>query len=441
MLLKFWGTRGSIPAPIRPEQVELKVLAALQAAGEQNIDLTDLSTLKAFAAELQFAKSTIGGNTTCVTLEIDESLIIFDAGSGIRELGHYLMNAKDERTQKYGFHRGKGHAYIFFTHTHWDHIQGLPFFNPIHVPGNVFDIYHVHDHVPESLARQMDPAFFPLQFDQIGATFNFHHIKEGQQVRLDNALITSIELKHPGKAYAYRVVADNAIAILATDGEYQSLDNTDTLKYRNFYANADVLIFDAMFSVRESFVKEDWGHSSALIGADIASEANVKRLLLFHHDPTSSDAEIVEILRQTEEYIERQGSNLKVMIAAEGLEIDIQNTGVSSDFHIRDQVKDGVVFMALSGKFGGQATERFRQHLAHSLHINNATKVILDFGDLTELQMAGIRALVDARRTVLSLALVDIPENVYRVIELSGTTDFFAIYEDQDSALAALQLE
>lgn len=441
MLLKFWGTRGSIPAPIRPDQVEQKVLAALQAAGQQSIDLTNPQSLKALASALSFAKSTIGGNTTCVTIEVDDNLIIFDAGSGIRELGHYLMSAKDERARKYGFHRGKGHAYLFFTHTHWDHIQGLPFFNPIHVPGNVFDIYHVHEYVPQSLARQMDPAFFPLQFDQIAATFNFHPIKEGEQVRLGNAIITNIELKHPGKAYAYRIAADNAIAILATDGEYQSLDNIDTLKYRNFYANADVLIFDSMFSVRESFVKEDWGHSSALIGADIASEANVKRLLLFHHDPTSSDTEIVEILRQTEEYIERQGGALEVMIAAEGLQIELQNSTITTDFHISDHMESGVVLMSLSGKFGGQATERFRQHLAHTLQVNNASKVILDLGHLTELHMAGIRALVDARRTVLSLALVHIPENVHRVIELSGTTDFFAIYEDKDSALVAFQSE
>ena len=114
---------------------------------------------------------------------------------------------------------------------------------------------------------------------------------------------------------------------------------------------------------------------------------------------------------------------------------------MTTDFHISDHVENGVVLLSLSGKFGGQATERFRQHLAHTLQVNNASKVILDLAHLTELHMAGIRALVDARRTVLSLALVHIPENVYRVIELSGTTDFFAIYEDKDSALGAFQSE
>ena len=439
MLLTFWGTRGSLPAPIKPDQVEQKVFAALQMAGENKINLSDPATLRDFVANLSVAGSTIGGNTTCITMEFGDTLFIFDAGSGIRELGYYLMSAKDEKTKKWGFHRGKGHAYIFFTHTHWDHIQGFPFFNPLHVAGNVFDIYHVHEYVPQSLAKQMESTVFPLQFDQISATLNFHQLQEGERIKIDRAIVSNIELKHPGKAYSYRVEVDNAIAIVATDAEYQSLDNIDTLKYRNFYANADVLVFDAMFSVRESFVKEDWGHSSALIGADMASEANVKRLLLFHHDPASSGGEIYRIRRETEEYLERQGKDLEVIVAKEGLSLDLYNPTVTTDFHIKDRVENGVLYLTLSGKFGGQATERFRKHLSHSLNSHDGTdKVILKMEDLTELQMAGIRALVDARRSVMSLALVAVPENVYRVIELSGTTDFFAIYDDEETAISAL---
>jgi len=438
MLLKFWGTRGSIPAPIRPDQVEQKLIAALLKAGESEVNLKDLAKVKEFVASLSVGGSTIGGNTTCITIELNDKLFIFDAGSGIRELGNYLMSASDEKTKRWGFHKGRGHAYIFFTHTHWDHIQGLPFFNPIHVSGNSFDIYHIHEHVPHSLARQMEAVFFPLQFDRIGATLNFHQLQVDERIKVDDAIITNTELKHPGQAFAYRIEADNAVAIIATDAEYQSLDNTDTLKYRNFYANADALVFDAMFSVRESFVKEDWGHSSALIGADMASEANVKRLLLFHHDPASTDAEIEQILYQTEEYLEQQGKFLEVLIASEGLELELRNPTITSDFHIKDRLEKGVIFISLSGKFGGQATERFRKHLAHSLRSHNSGKVILQMENVQEMQMAGIRALVDARRDVMSLALVSIPENVYRVIELSGTTDFFAIYDDEETAMAAL---
>jgi anti-anti-sigma factor len=379
----------------------------------------------------------VGGNTTCITIELNDQLIIFDAGSGIRELGDYLVGNSDEQVKKWRFSQGKGHAYLFFTHTHWDHVQGFPFFKPIHIPGNVFDIYHIHDYVPDALIQQMDQWFFPKQFDQLGATLNFHQLKEGEQINVAGASLTNMELRHPGKAYAYRVVADNAIAILATDAEYKSLDYVSTAKYCNFYANADALIFDSMFSVRESFVKEDWGHSSALIGADIAREANVKRLYLFHHDPISSDEEIMQIMCETREYLGEGHNTPEVFVATEGLAIDLINSNMS-EFYIQDSFAHDIVFMNLSGKFSAHATEQFRRHLAHSLQAHETDKVILQMDELSGLTMAGIRALVDARRNVMTLALVGMPEHVYRVIELAGTTDFFAIYDTVDEALLAL---
>lgn len=254
MLLKFWGTRGSIPAPLKPDYVEQKLVNALKLAGQKKIDLTNLQAVKEFVAGLSLNGSTVGGNTTCLTIELENDLIIFDAGSGIRELGEALMDRSSAFAQKYRFYQGKGHAYMFFTHTHWDHIQGLPFFTPIHVSGNAFDIFHVHPYVPAVLTRQMEAETFPKQFDQIGAVINFHQLEEGEKIEIAGATITNIELNHPGKAYAYRVEADDAVMIFATDGEYTNLDYASTKKYRNFYANADILIFDAMFSVRESFI-------------------------------------------------------------------------------------------------------------------------------------------------------------------------------------------
>ncbi len=440
MLLRFWGTRGSIPAPIRPEQVQAKIKAILKAAGQKKIDLADSKALHAFTVELMrsLEGSTVGGNTTCVTVEIGDELIIFDAGSGIRELGDYLMDPKNERAKAYGFARGKGRATMFFTHTHWDHIQGLPFFKPIFIAGNEFDIYHVHDYVPAVLARQMEPEVFPLQFNKIGATLRFHQVQEGEPVHVGGAAITNIELKHPGNAYAYRVEADRAVAILATDGEYKDLGYADTEKYRNFYSHADVLIFDAMFSVREAFVKEDWGHSSALIGADIAREAEVKRLFLFHHDSAATDAEIMRVLAETREYLGHSRKVPEVMIACEGMEVNLVNLAPPPDFDVQDYSQNGVVFLVLSGKFGARAIDQFKQHLAASLQTYESDRVILRVENLSELTMAGIRALVDARKSVMSMALVGMPENVYRVLELAGTTDFFAIYKDVDSALSAI---
>ncbi|MFN8455657.1 MAG: MBL fold metallo-hydrolase [Anaerolineae bacterium] len=440
MLVKFWGTRGSIPAPVSPNHVELKLAVALEAAGRHHLDLLKPEVIQDFIKALSFKGSTVGGNTTCVTMEFDDNLIIFDAGSGIRELGEHLMDENNDLAKKYGFSRGRGHAYIFFTHTHWDHIQGLPFFKPIHVAGNIFDVYHVHDYVPEVLTRQMVPEVFPLQFNQVAATFRFYHIDEGEQIEIAGAQISNIELKHPGKAYAYRVEIDNTVAILATDGEYKNLDYASTKKYSRFYANADALIFDAMFSVRESFVREDWGHSSALIGADIAREANVKRLILFHHDPTATDTEIMRVLQETKEYLGHNGGSLEVLVAQEGMQLNLNHNPDSFDFAINDYTERGVAFMSLSGKFGAHATEHFRDHLAESLHKYQTDRVVLHMENLSELTMAGIRALVDARKSVMSLALVSVPDNVYRVFELSGTTDFFAIYQDTSAALAALNL-
>jgi anti-anti-sigma factor len=286
----------------------------------------------------------------------------------------------------------------------------------------------------------MEQEFFPLQFDQINASLNFHKIEEGEKVGIGEAIINNMELKHPGKAYAYRVEADDAVAVLATDGEYKSLDYADTEKYCNFYANADVLIFDAMFSVRESFIKEDWGHSSALIGADIARESNVKRLFLFHHDPATTDAEIMRVVKETREYLGADNEYPEVVTAQEGMEIDLFNQAPITDFQMQDYVKNEVIFIALSGKFGAHVTERFRNQLASSLQTYETNKVILKMEDLDELTMAGIRALVDARKNVMSLALVGLSDRIYRVIELAGTTDFFAIYENDEAALSALAL-
>jgi anti-anti-sigma factor len=230
---------------------------------------------------------------------------------------------------------------------------------------------------------------------------------------------------------------DDAIAILATDSEYTNLDYANTKKYRDFYANADALIFDAMYSVRESFIKEDWGHSSALIGADLARVSNVKRLFLFHHDPTNTDDEITQVLRETKEYLDRSDYP-EVYVAQEGLEVFLDNSAKSADFDMQDRIEGTVILITLSGNFGPQVTDRFRKQLAYSLRTHQSNKVVLKMENLNSLTMAGIRALVDARKSVMSLALVGVPDKVYRVIELSGTTDFFAIYEDEEAALAAL---
>lgn len=424
MKLKFWGVRGSIPSPTLPQSIRNKLLKALKTAGEDKIDLMDTDVILEFINALPLdIQSTIGGNTTCISLEVDGYFIIFDAGSGMRELGQYLMSRE--------FGKGQGHAYIFFTHAHWDHIQGFPFFVPAFIAGNQFDIYHVHPYLPDVLKEQMDSRMFPAAFSALGSDIRFHSLQEGETITLDGLKIDNILLNHPGDSYAYRTKFGTDTIVLATDGEYKNLNESSLARYVDFYRDADVLIFDTQFSVREALIKEDWGHSSALVGADIARAAKVKRLMLFHHDPTSTDEEIVSVLQQTREYLHHHHRRSLVMvdIAREGLDVDFNTKGW---FQIETSELDGLVYLSLYGDFDLRAIEAFKAHISQLAQAKQDKNVILNFENLGEITMAGMNALLDAKSDLYNLAVVNVPPSIYRIMELSGMLDFFAIYESVD---------
>jgi anti-anti-sigma factor len=430
MLVKFWGVRGSIPAPLPSTQIQSKIVRALQEAAVKGVDLSNPKSINEFVTGLPLSiRGAVGGNTSCITLETPEGLVIFDAGTGMRELGNALMERE--------FGQGKGEASIFFTHTHWDHIQGFPFFRPAFVPGNRFTIYYLHPYVEQVIAGQMKPEWFPVQFDHVKDNLEFKQIKEGERVKVAGLEIRSKALQHPGIAYAYRVENGTTSLVLATDGEYKNLSASHTKEYIDFYAGADVLIFDAMFSVRESIIKEDWGHSSALIGADMARQAGVKWLVLFHHDPASEDDEIWRIHRETLEYMSQDLSTAppEVLVATEGLEINLSD---KHDFAVGAQMMGDVALLSLEGRFDAYGAEVFEAQFDTLLAKTNMFKVVLSMQDVTELSMAGVKALLEARKQTYSMALVRLPSHIHRVLELAVTTDFFAIYDEVDIALEAL---
>jgi anti-anti-sigma factor len=426
MLVKFWGVRGSIPAPSLSSQIQSKITRALHEAAARQINLADPEAIDQFVAGLPLGiRGTVGGNTSCITMETPKGLVIFDAGSGIRGLGDALIKRE--------FGQGQGQASIFFTHTHWDHIQGFPFFRPAFVPGNRFTLYCVHPYVEQVIVDQMKPEWFPVQFDYLSAGLEFKHIKEGEVVQVAGLEIRSKSLQHPGIAYAYRVDNGNSSVVLATDGEYKHLSATHTKGYIDFFAGADVLIFDAMFSVRESFIREDWGHSSALIGADMARQAGVKQLVLFHHDPVSEDDEIWRLCRETEEYLAQDPGTIppSVVVATEGLEINLSD---KHDFTVRMHMAGDAAVLSLHGEFDAQGVEIFEAQFGDLVNQDHSRKVILNLEEVTELNMAGVKALLEARKQVNSMALVRLPNHIRRILELAGTTDFFAIYDDMDPA-------
>lgn len=430
MLLKFWGVRGSIPAPLTSNQVRSKIIHALQEAARREIDLRDARAINEFVAGLSpYIQGTVGGNTSCISLETDTQLIIFDAGSGMRELGWALMERE--------FGRGQGQASIFFTHTHWDHIQGFPFFRPVFVRGNHFTIYSVHPYIQQVLSNQMNPEWFPVPFTYLSADIEFKSIKPGEVLRLGELQLRCQVLEHPGHAYAYRVEDGTSSVVLATDGEYKNLSASHTREYIDFFAGADILIFDAMFSVRESFIREDWGHSSAMIGADLARRAGVKRLLLFHHDPAATDDEIWRIAEATQEYLSQDGALVspEVVVACEGMEIDLSN---KADLQITSQLVGDVVVLHLKGRLDAYGADAFESQFEALSSQAEVHKIILDMRGLTELSTAGIKTLLDIRKQTYGMALAELPASIHRVLELAVTADFFAIYDRVDAALAAL---
>jgi anti-anti-sigma factor len=430
MLIKFWGVRGSIPAPLPSIQIQSKIVRALREAAAEQVDVSNPGAIEEFVAGLPAAtRGTVGGNTSCVSVETPGGLVIFDAGTGIRELGEALMARE--------FGRGQGEATIFFTHTHWDHIQGFPFFRPAFVPGNRLAIFYMHPHVEQVIVDQMKAEWFPIRFSRMTAGLEFHHIQEGESVNVAGLEIQGKALQHPGTAYAYRVENGTSSFVFATDGEYKSLSASHTKEYIDFFGGADVLIFDAMFSVRDSIIREDWGHSSALIGADIARQAGVKQLVLFHYDPVAEDDEIWRIRQATMEYLAQDSSGglPEVLVATEGLEISLSD---ANEFRVGTHIVGDVVVFSLGGRFDANGAEVFETQFDQLLEQRDMSRIVLSMQDVTDMSMAGVKALLEARKQTYSMALTGLPNNVHRVLELAVTTDFFAIYDEMDIALEAL---
>jgi anti-anti-sigma factor len=283
----------------------------------------------------------------------------------------------------------------------------------------------------------MKAQWFPVPFKRITADVEFKQLGEGEAVQIGDLEVRSKALQHPGQAYAYRVESGISSMVLATDGEYKNLSASHTKEYIDFFGGADVLIFDAMYSVRESIIREDWGHSSALIGADIARQAGVRQLVLFHHDPAAQDDEILRVQQATLEYMSQDLSNSppEVLVAAEGLEINLAG---DPDFSIKAQREGEIAILVLKGRFDAYGAEVFTEQFDKLLRQNDRSRIVLSMQYVTELSMAGVKALLEARKQTYSMALVQLPSHVRRVLELAVTVDFFAIYEDMDTALEAL---
>ncbi len=315
MLITFWGTRGSIPAPLTWRDVEDKLLSLIFHLGGRRFS-TPQDAQEYLATLPFFQRATFGGNTPCVEVCWGDDRLILDAGTGIRSLGKALMDGL----------AGKGQAtlHILLSHTHWDHIMGFPFFEPAYVPGNQIVLYGGHEDLEARIRHQQDPAHFPVSLEDMSADFFFVHLEVGRNYRIAGFSVEVLKQFHPGASYGYRIQRKGRVLVYSTDSEYERTDPDYLAKYTRFFRKADALIFDAQYSPSETVEKQNWGHSSALIGVELALQAQVKRLILFHHDPEADDERIQSHLEEAISYRDRKGGNgLEILAAYDGMQIQL----------------------------------------------------------------------------------------------------------------------
>ncbi len=298
MKIKFWGTRGSIPTP---------------------------------------GKNTVryGGNTPCIELRLtNDELFILDAGSGIRELGEHLIE-KGESIK----------AYLFFSHPHWDHIQGFPFFKPAFISGNELTLVGGETDkvtLQKMIADQMNKIYFPVQLNELKANLKFRPVQE-EEFKISHAQIKTLYVNHPTFAIGYRISHGGKTLVYISDNEpfdkqvahairnvekiilekYSRVNGDPNQRVFDFVRDADVLIHDATYTPEEYVNRVGWGHSHYLFTLRVAAEGNVKRLILFHHDPSHSDGKVDDILKKCEREVRNRQYKFDCLAAAEGMEVEI----------------------------------------------------------------------------------------------------------------------
>jgi phosphoribosyl 1,2-cyclic phosphodiesterase/DNA-binding response OmpR family regulator len=286
MQVRFWGTRGSIP--------------------------------KCGPQVLRY-----GGSTPCIEVQTDAgTLIVIDCGSGGHALGLALQASGRGR---------RGHLLI--SHTHWDHIQGLPFFAPLFVPGNRWDIYAprgVRQSLEQTLAGQMQSTYFPIDLEELGAQIRFHELVEGD-LEIEEVRVATRYLNHPALTLGYRLSADGATIVHASDHEPHAQElgagrgtvAGEDLRHAEFLANADLVIHDAQYTPAEFAAKVGWGHSTGEYAALLSAMTGVRRLALTHHDPKRTDDEIDAMVRAVGASLGAEPT-VEVFGAAEGASLELR---------------------------------------------------------------------------------------------------------------------
>lgn len=314
MKIHFWGVRGSLPTPITPEQVQNKIVAAIERMTPKDLESEDTRT-KFIASLPPWLFGTVGGNTSCVELTNKAGhQFILDCGSGLRE---FSVNGKKAPDHHYS---------VFMSHYHWDHIQGVPFWGATFDPRVKIDLYSTFPDAERILAEQSRCPYFPQNgcWENIRDRFTFHLVKELEPFYVDGVKVTCKKMKHPGNSYSFSFEEDGKKVIYATDVELTAKDYDLRNKDNYFFENADVMILDSQYTGDEAINKTDWGHSIFCYAVDFANAWKAKSLYFFHHEPTYNDKKIYSVLRAAKWYEDYSAKyDVEIHIAIEGQEIEL----------------------------------------------------------------------------------------------------------------------
>lgn len=266
--------------------------------------------------------SVIGGETTCVEVEKDGAILILDLGSGARNLGLAIEKRRKEGRSK------TNDIYVLLTHTHWDHIQGLPLFRPAYDPDVTLHFYSCLENCEERLVRQQHGDHSPISFDDLPCKREFHHVESGSHFELGPFEISTQSLIHPGGSTSYKIEHDGHSFIFATDTEFYGPDLFNLIQqYHGFFNMADLMIMDAQYSLAEAEQKKGWGHTAMTIAVDCSIHWKIKQLVLTHHEPAHSDDIIHELYLKASSYVDAYAENevspIKVILAREGDEFNL----------------------------------------------------------------------------------------------------------------------
>jgi phosphoribosyl 1,2-cyclic phosphodiesterase len=321
MNVYFWGSRGSLPSAIDTRMIRTKIFKAIKASRSHRLETDE--AIEAFIREhLPFSvNGTYGCSTSCIELRPQAEFVLCDAGTGLRNFGNAFM--KSRQTQQ---NPSPPIFHIFISHPHWDHIQGFPFFTPAYLPGHQIHIYSYHQNIQQAFTEQQKVPFFPVPLAAMRAEIMFHTLALEQTYDIAGYTIRGTKHNHPGDSYGYCFEKDGKKIVYSTDAEHKKEAEADEDALINFFHKADLLIFDAQYTLQEALdAKENWGHSSNFSAVELAVRAEAKHLCLFHSEHSYDDEMLEQFLNDTKEYpkIHADDPLLKIDLAADGLEIEI----------------------------------------------------------------------------------------------------------------------